>query len=581
MNEAKVQESSLKRVKTRIATFALALVVAFSMAMATPASAFAAPVTKDGVTIDKTATPLNEDDQTTVTLNVDGTQEKTVSDVVFVLDKSASTDIREEAFNMLSELREQASEGNSINVGVVNFEQGVLEKLNLTELNEANYSTIRDSVIFHDAASSGTNIYAGLLAGKTMLDNDSSVDAQNKHLVLVTDGVGYLWDSGNPGEVYSIYSENTSNEEENLYASHETIDWHHDSSSYYGEFQNMRQWYNNHASIKDDIETYQMAYDAGIYQAKDYAIEHGKGQDTDWSVIPKFAKENSYVPEELEGNTASAADAAVYKVAEEWSQIASEYNAYAYADPRYAKDNKYLWAYNAISNLGDLGDFSTALPNNSSEYDGMFDKVKSSILYAIQDGTVTGVIGNNFDLVGLDTFKLSIGGKTYPGTVSEEAGTVTFDDGKYVINYSNGSDSEQFTWKINTLVVNGSDLKLSYDLKLVNKETAAGNYTVPTNESAVLKYTSTDSGSGDLEFPVPIVTYTVEEAPVSPATPDNGNNNTNNNVNTGTVNVNTDSDGKATSLLKTSDNVLPFAAGLIALIALAGSAGAVAWRKTH
>lgn len=76
MNEAKVQESSLKRVKTRIATFALALVVAFSMAMATPASAFAAPVTKDGVTIDKTATPINEDDQTTVTLNVDGTQEK-------------------------------------------------------------------------------------------------------------------------------------------------------------------------------------------------------------------------------------------------------------------------------------------------------------------------------------------------------------------------------------------------------------------------------------------------------------------------------------------------------------------------
>ena len=66
-----------------------------------------------------------------------------------------------------------------------------------------------------------------------------------------------------------------------------------------------------------------------------------------------------------------------------------------------------------------------------------------------------------------------------------------------------------------------------------------------------------------------------------PVDPGNNNNNTNNNVNTGTVNVNTDSDGKATSLPKTSDNVLPFAAGLIALIALAGSAGAVAWRKTH
>lgn len=579
MDEAKVQESSLKRVKTRIATFVLALVVVFSMAMATPVSAFATPVTKDGVTIDKTATPLNEDDQTTVTLNVDGTQEKTVSDVVFVLDKSASTDIRKEAFNMLSELREQASEGNIINVGVVNFEQGVLEKLNLTELNEANYSTISDSVIFHDVASSGTNIYAGLLAGKTMLDNDSSVDAQNKHLVLVTDGVGYLWGSGNSGEVYSIYSEDTSNGEENLYASPDTIDWHHDSSSYYDEFQDMSQWYNDHASIKGDIKTYQMAYDAGMYQAKDYGVQHGQGRDTNWSVISKFAEENSYVPEELEGSTASAADAAVYEVAEEWSQIASEYNAYAYADPRYAKDNRYLWAYNAISNLGDLGDFSTALPNNSSEYDGMFDQVKSSILYAIQDGTVTDVIGNNFDLVGLDTFKLSVGGKTYPGTVSEEAGTVTFDDEKYVINYSNGSESEQFTWKINTPVVNGSDLKLTYDLKLVNKQTAAGNYTVPTNESAVLNYTSTDSESGDLEFPVPTVTYTVDEAPVSPATPDNGNNNTNNN--TQVVTVNSDTPDAGEGLPKTGDSVLPFAIAFLAAIALAGATGVAAWRKSH
>ena len=149
---------------------------------------------------------------------------------------------------MLDELQAQAGEGNIINVGVVNFEKGVLEQLELTALNDENYAAIEKAMIFHDVASSGTNIYAGLFAGKAMLDADTTVDDANKHLVLVTDGVGYLWGDGSENNVFSIYSESTSNGEENLYASHETIDWHHSSTSYYDEFQDMLKWYNDNSA---------------------------------------------------------------------------------------------------------------------------------------------------------------------------------------------------------------------------------------------------------------------------------------------------------------------------------------------
>lgn len=575
MNEAKVQESSLKRVKTRIATFALALVVAFSMAMTTPVSAFAVPVIGNGVTIDKTATPLNEDDQTTVTLSVDGSETTKDAYVVFVLDKSTSNDVRAEAKAMLEELNEQVSSGNSIYVSVIGFESKTQMFLDWTKLSSDNYKVIEEA-LDNKRSESGTNIALGLAAGAEKLEAANTDDAY-KHLVLVSDGITYLW-PGDKGNM-TIYTELLSNGEESINAGNEMMKRHHptDYDSFVAEMKDMNAWMNKYGSnIQGDIEEYQHVYEGGQFKADDQGLKEK------CEYLEAGFEEGDYIPGEIASSHYGANEAAVYMAAKEWQSIASKYHAYAFADvtPSNAQNAAdYPWGSNFMSGLGTLGGYSTKV--DSSQVKGMFDQVKSSILYAIQDGTVTDVIGNNFDLVGLDTFKLSVGGNTYTGTVNEASGKVTFDNGNYEITYSNGSESEQFTWKINTPVVNGSDLKLTYDLKLVNKQTAAGNYTVPTNESAVLNYTSTDSGSGDLKFPVPTVTYTVEEAPVSPATPDNGNNNTNNNVNTGTVNVNTDSDGKATSLPKTSDNVLPFAAGLIALIVLAGSAGAVAWRKTH
>ncbi len=65
------------------------------------------PDMKDSVKIDKTATELDENDKTTVTLNIGSGETKTVSDVVFVLDKSTSMDVREEAAAMLKELEKE------------------------------------------------------------------------------------------------------------------------------------------------------------------------------------------------------------------------------------------------------------------------------------------------------------------------------------------------------------------------------------------------------------------------------------------------------------------------------------------
>ena len=484
--------------------------------------------------ISKIATDLDKDGNTIVSLGIGADEEKTASDVVFVLDKSASTDIREEAANMLAELQKQSEEGNIIKVGVVNFETGILDSLELTELNDDNWNTISKHVIFHEADSSGTNIPAGIAAGKAMLDADTAVKEENKHLVLVTDGVGYLWgnaDSADDGSnVYTIYSENVSNGEENLYASHETIDWHHKDASYYDEFSNIAQWYENHSEYGELIAKYQNTFGRQTqYKASDNNVVQHKGQETDWSVIGKFSQEYSYVPvENQNASIPTAADGAMYKVAELWTSIKDAgYNAYAYEDPRYSKNGQYIWAAKAISSLRTIGGYSSTLPDNKADYDGMFDNVKSSVLYAIENGTVNDVIGKNFDLVSLDTLSLTVGEQVFTPTVSGNTANFGTPDENGVYPYSvtytrttdaNGDEVDEFfDWQINTPVEKSNPISLSYTLHLVNREDVTGDYTVPTNESAELTYKSTDTKEekGPLVFPVPEVTYHV--ASIQPA----------------------------------------------------------------
>ena len=57
-------------------------------------------ISNDGVTLDKTATPLEGND-TTVTLSVGSTENREKAAVLFLLDKSTSVGMRDEAAGML------------------------------------------------------------------------------------------------------------------------------------------------------------------------------------------------------------------------------------------------------------------------------------------------------------------------------------------------------------------------------------------------------------------------------------------------------------------------------------------------
>ncbi|MDD5925953.1 vWA domain-containing protein, partial [Ellagibacter isourolithinifaciens] len=145
----------------------------------------------------KTATALDENLETKVTLSFPGQREAEPADVVFVLDKSgasAQTDIFKQAKAFLEEINQKAkADGLNIKVGVVLFNKMGNVQLPLTDV-ATGYDDILNAM--NSSVRSGTNMHAGLLAAKSILDADTAVKAENKHVILISDGATYLYCKG-------------------------------------------------------------------------------------------------------------------------------------------------------------------------------------------------------------------------------------------------------------------------------------------------------------------------------------------------------------------------------------------------
>ena len=151
------------RVKTHAKTHGLRRFLCGLTALAM--AALMVPMSAMAVDKNKTATDL-VNDQTTVTLSI-GKNSSTstvtnAADVVFVLDKSTSIEVKNQALAMLSELQDHSETNNvKIQVGVVTFNNNANNtefNLDLTDLNDESYSKIQN--IFSKNLSDGTNIEA-------------------------------------------------------------------------------------------------------------------------------------------------------------------------------------------------------------------------------------------------------------------------------------------------------------------------------------------------------------------------------------------------------------------------------------
>ena len=477
----------------------LALVLVFSI---TP-SAFAAEEPAWDISRSKVATALNENNESTVTLSLPSAEENLNSDVVFVLDgsSSANTAVVEDSLALLRELKTATeNSGAAVNVCVVKFKRQAF-KSDWYALSN-NFDAIQGAM--ETRYSGGTNIHAGLLAGKEALDRHDGVSADRKHLILISDGSTYLYSKdGNwasdtpftrsyyPKEPYNGgaggFWDNATYEpnnypEVNVPRPKTTSDvaaW----QNYLNDVKARNETVNSEGKTGDDYD-YHCNYDLNFNQGKPSA---------------------DFKSQPCEPRTANNRDMAFYYANEAWNAIKdSGYHAYSIATA------------DGLAGAGNADDshcFMNYL-NGGASLD--FDAIKKEIIYAVGAGSqVEDKMGSEFDLVS-GTFQLTVGGKAL--TCIQNGNTYSFgDDAKsdrFVIIYNEGDDS--FTWTINENVSNFAPVQLSYKVKLMNSSTTAGTYEVATNEYARLTPKDSNGVVGQtVEFDIPKVIYTISKQSLS------------------------------------------------------------------
>ena len=475
----------------------LAILLALIMMLTTVSAMAAAAPEKWDISKSKTATNLDANYESKVTLSLPSAEEPLVSDIVFVLDKSTSAQLEQQALNMLKELKAQVEKtGATVKVGVVIFNK-VANVANDGKF--FNLATEYDGIeaAIKQEIKSGTNTHAGLLAGKKMLDDDKSVENNRKYLIFVSDGITYMYDK--EAKIVPYY-------------------WMNDNSPYFSKdpYSWKFKYHNNNAP--DDWSVWIKVVEAAM------SAEAGNAPDP----VPYDSTLNVEIGElvSAEMQYTTSVDRALYYSYQTYQAAKNAgYNVYAMTADSGA-DTTYPWGPSFMNYLA--GDKKVD-----------FSEIRNDILYLVGAGsTVTDYMGYvegdyNFDFVNdAAALSLKVGDDSYQAIKLEDNkygfkpsgnnsdGNNSYD---YIVEYfPKEKDEENFVWTINVPVSNFAPVQLTYAVKLTNPKTAPGTYGtydkdgsnnyegLYTNNSAALLPVNSNNIEGEKEyFNKPTVSYTV------------------------------------------------------------------------
>ncbi|MCU6755820.1 von Willebrand factor type A domain [uncultured Eubacterium sp.] len=467
-----------------------------------PAMAFAADTGESGepaaatfdISKSKEATELKKAGdkyESTVTLSLPSAEKELVTDVVFVLDKSTSAELEEQALNMLSDLKTEIAEsGAKVKVGVVIFNK----KANVTDFMdlETQYGDIEEAI--QQKISSGTNTHAGLIAGRKMLDDDTAVSADRKYLVFVSDGITYMFNEDPTAVAWSFMA---------------------DAEKHFAGPDNWASQYGNNDAPKDWSDT--LAKIGAKSDAQDDAHDYQYGTEPDPEKLTDVSRQDAY---------ANSVEKALYLTEQEYKNICSKYHCYA---------------MNATKNIGQ----QYAWGPSFMEYlaDGKtvdFSDIQNDILYLVDHGSsIEDYMGYvegdyNFDLKDLESVTLTVNGKKLDAAVDKENNMIVFGDKQFKLEYFPAdNEKEHFVLHINQKIMITEPVQLTYKVVLQDPKTKAGTYGkydqygangydgLFTNNSAVIN--PVDSAGTEYAaqaFNKPTVSYTVAAPAPAPAPAD-------------------------------------------------------------
>ena len=474
----------------------------------------------------KTAENLDENFESKVTLSLPADSYKPSVDVVMVMDVSSSMkgeDITEAKAAATAMCDELASKTNAnVNIGIVTFDKKAHNLTNgLVSIEEAK------NAINNIVASDDTNMMAGLIAGKAMLDAGTATD---KYLVIMSDGIPIYWVEN--GETISKtlirYKQDKVTEIDRLPAGSEpegSAPEDFDSMLSIKQLLNITDWDTDSNEWKQVSDTGENInpdckytnIQKATYKTAQYMIDNIFGQYK--------IKMVAFGTDKYENNV-------VYKYGEnlcDWIGDQDGVSYYKVSKPNYG---------------GEAGDLVEAFTDIANEMIYLVD-AGSQVVDEIGFGTYEDGTEYDFDFVNeISKLELTVGGKALDKVQIDDYtygfgpdSTLPKDYQFIVTYYPNGLTrsvaGELFVWDIYVPITIDDKVQLTYSVKLNDPRTDDGEYGIYdpdgsenrnglyTNNAAVLYPVDSNGNNGEPEaFDKPTVSYTVSNGkPVDP-TPD-------------------------------------------------------------
>lgn len=476
----------------------------------------------------KTATALDADGSTRVTLSLPSAEETLASDVVFVLDTSSCVgEVMGQVSGLVAQLETAQEKNNAdIKVGAVIFNGSSYTMFGgklvdvataIESLNDLSTKATSEETVWAyfgldkdpNYVNKGSNLHAGLRAAQKLLDSDDAVSAGRKYLVSITDGMTYYWND-EQDNVYGIYSGSNANGA--AFPSLLFYAWceaHNISmSKSYQLPKDFKGWDSYLANAKKLEAEDNGKYAINIRETKNTLAAADFGSVRFSTVNTLTDKNIPYIPETDKAKHAHGMDYSVTACLNTYQKMVDAgYQCYT-LNPDYGIDTF-------------PGLFTSKLNEMAKKTVIDFDSIQNDILYAVGVGsTVTdymGYDGNNynFDLVP-GSLILTVGGQPLASKQVDDTyyfGNTGVDlnekNCRFMVEYTPANDGkEKFVWTINEAVSNFSRVQLSYQLRLRDDARTSTDGYFYTNVSATLKPKDSEGHIGrEQTFDRPRVTF--------------------------------------------------------------------------
>lgn len=485
----------------------------------------------------KTATDLDENYQSEVTLTLPSTEEQLTTEICFVLDGSKYSNTEEKSLGLLSSLKEAIEKtGAKVQVDIVGFKRAAYDDGSYDLATQ--FEEIK--AVFQTSHSDGTNIHAGLLLAQEVLARNSSIPNNRKYMILVSDGDTYLFCKD--GDYNTPYTRSFISVEKaggaKAYGGKYDESYWKPSAPYSGNVGrpstgDVDSW----NAYLADVAARNEESNGDSYDYIWYFVEHDWLRLTPAEVAADGFKTQPSRNEEGKARVASNIDMALLYATEAYKALDALYNCYSFS----------VASFNTAD--GGNAPFMDYLNNLSNGGTADFDSLQNEILYFLSAGSrVEDYMGYeeggyNFDLV--DPSKMTvviwndngtsttyeaveIGGNHYGFKPAADESNYQYD---YEVVYTPADDgTEHFVFTTNVAVSNFEHVSLHYLVQLMNPSTKAGTYGqkdldgdgyvdgtqtavsngLYTNSQAVLYPVDSNGKEGTpSEFPKPSVSYAV------------------------------------------------------------------------